>query len=519
MNKRAFVKNTAVMTMTSLLLRSLGIVFRIFISNRVGAEGMGLYQLVFSVYVLGGTFASAGLVTAVTRLVAEQLIRGNRRAARWVMRASMALCIAIGLASAVLLYAAAEPIGRLVGDMRTVPAIRVSGLALPFIGVTSCIRGYFAARRRAGPPCLAQIIEQLTRIGSILWMLRLAGAACSLADACRIIILGDALSEAVSCCLLAVIYRQDSRRLFRLPQKPEYAPARRPLLRALFSIAVPITAGRYLSTILRTAENILVPMRLTLFTGSDSVSLEQFGAVKGMALPLIFFPSALLLTISSLLVPELSDAHALGQRREVTRLVGATMHSTMLGSVLIGCLFTVFGRALGELLYKDATVGLLLQILGPLTPVMYLDSIATGMLKGLGEQVRSLWYSVADSIVRIVLILLLLPRYGLVGFLFVMLVSNLLTSLLSTHRLLAVSGTAMRWYRWVIGPTFAAALVGGGWYAVSVRFRLDTGLPTLLLGALCVCGAYGLLLPALGCLRQEDVAVFKRRKQKNGCRT
>ena len=104
MNKRAFVKNTAVMTMTSLLLRSLGIVFRIFISNRVGAEGMGLYQLVLSVYVLGGTFASAGLVTAVTRLVAEQLIRGNRRAARWVMRASMALCIAIGLASAVLLY-------------------------------------------------------------------------------------------------------------------------------------------------------------------------------------------------------------------------------------------------------------------------------------------------------------------------------------------------------------------------------------------------------------------------------
>lgn len=73
MNKRAFVKNTAVMTMTSLLLRSLGIVFRIFISNRVGAEGMGLYQLVLSVYVLGGTFASAGLVTAVTRLVAEHL--------------------------------------------------------------------------------------------------------------------------------------------------------------------------------------------------------------------------------------------------------------------------------------------------------------------------------------------------------------------------------------------------------------------------------------------------------------
>ena len=130
-----------VMTITSLLLRTRGIVFRIFISTCVGAEGMGLYQLVFSVYVLGTTFAAAGIVTAVTRMVAEQLARGTHTNVPRVMHLSMSLCVLIGVGSAALLFFGAPTIGEWVGDTRTVPALAVSGLALPFIGVSGCIKG------------------------------------------------------------------------------------------------------------------------------------------------------------------------------------------------------------------------------------------------------------------------------------------------------------------------------------------------------------------------------------------
>ncbi len=508
MNKRTFVKNTAVMTVTSLALRTLGIVFRVFISNRVGAEGMGLYQLVFSVYVLGTTFAAAGIVTAVTRMVAEQIARGTPANVPRVMRLSMGLCVIIGTASAAVLYFGAPTIGGWVGDARTVPALAVSGLALPFIGAASCVKGYFMARRRAMPPCVAQIFEQAIRIGSILWMLHAAGD-CSLADACRIIIVGDAISETAACLFLLIAYRLDRR---TIATRRAATLSHRALLRPLLGIAVPLTAGRYLSTALRTVENILVPARLTLFTRSDALSLEQFGAVKGMALPLIFFPAAFLMTVSGLLVPELSDAHALGHKRQVTRLTEQAMHITWIGSVLIGCLFTVLGRPLGNLLYGDDTVGLLLQILGPLTPVMYLDSVATGMLKGINEQVHSLWYSVADSAVRITLIWLLLPRFGITGFLFVMLVSNLLTCLLSTHRLLTQSGTKMQWLRWVLCPTLIAALVGGGWTAIGQLFSPASGWTTLLAGAAFIIVAYILLLPLFGCLRKEDLKALTNRK-------
>lgn len=497
------------MTITSLLLRTLGIVFRVFISGRVGAEGMGLYQLVFSVYVLGTTFAAAGIVTAVTRLVAEQLARGTPANVRRVMRLSMGLCILIGSISAALLYFGAPTIGNWVGDARTVPALAASGLALPFIGVAGCVKGYFMARRRAMPPCISQIFEQAIRIGSILWMLNAAGD-CSLADACRIIIIGDAISETAACLFLLIAYRQDRRRITtaRTATYPY-----RTLIKPLLGIAVPLTAGRYLSTALRTVENILVPARLTLFTHSDALSLEQFGAVKGMALPLLFFPAAFLVTVSGLLVPELSDAHALGHTRQVTHLTEQAMHITCIGSILIGCLFTVLGRPLGLLLYDDDTVGLLLQILGPLTPVMYLDSVATGMLKGINEQVHSLWYSVADSAVRITLIWLLLPHFGITGFLFVMLVSNLLTCLLSTHRLLNKSNTKMRWMRWVLCPLFIAVLVGGGWAALVHTLSPPNGWATLLAGIAFISIAYILLLPIFGCFTAEDAKALTRRKR------
>ena len=159
------------MTATSLLLRILGIVFRIFISNRVGAEGMGLYQLVFSVYILGATFATGGLTTAVTCLAAERIAQKDHSGIYNLMRISVLLCIGVGGVSALLLHIGAPLFGQWLGDVRSVPALSVSGIALPFIGVSACIKGYFAARRKAWPPCLSQLVEQTIRIGSILWML------------------------------------------------------------------------------------------------------------------------------------------------------------------------------------------------------------------------------------------------------------------------------------------------------------------------------------------------------------
>ena len=101
---------------------------------------------------------------------------------------------------------------------------------------------------------------------------------------------------------------------------------------------------------------------------------------------------------------------------------------TLVLSFLAGGLFTQFAKEIGLVLYQSEEIGFYLSILGPLMPFMYMESMVDGILKGLGEQLSSFRYTALDSVVRIALIYLLLPRFGMQGFLFVMLVSNLLTS-------------------------------------------------------------------------------------------
>ncbi|MBR5011655.1 MAG: oligosaccharide flippase family protein, partial [Clostridia bacterium] len=112
MKKVIFIKNALVLTITSLILRLLGVFFKIWLAKRIGSEGIGLYQLVFSFYVLVATFATGGISTAVTRLVADELILGSRRGVKKIMRRSFSLTIFIAAASCLAIFVFASPIAR-----------------------------------------------------------------------------------------------------------------------------------------------------------------------------------------------------------------------------------------------------------------------------------------------------------------------------------------------------------------------------------------------------------------------
>lgn len=452
MKKRLFFKNAAILSATSLFLKTVGIFFRVWLSGKLGGEGMGLYQLIFSLYVLGSTLATSGISTAVTRLVADALAENETLTVHRVLRRALALSVSVAVVSTVLFYAGAPLLGTVfVGDSRTVPAIRILSLGFPFMGVSACLKGYFLARRKTLSPSLAQIFEQLSRIGIIAALFQ-KFRGCTLKTACAVVMVGDVLSECLSCLFTAACFMNDRRTL------ASGRTSARAVTRPLLAIAVPITAGRYLSTALRTAENLLVPTALAAYTADRAVGLSQFGTLKGMALPLLFFPSSFLAAFSTLLIPEMSEALVLGQKLRVKHTVAHTLHITLTASILCGGLFFACAYPLGRLLYHTNEVGFYLRVLSPLVPVMYLESVADGILKGLNQQTRSLLYSVADSGLRIGLIVWLVPKTGMGGFLFVMLLSNFFTCSLNVRRLCVVSGARVLWGKSVLLPLVCAAV-------------------------------------------------------------
>lgn len=506
MKKRAFLKNAAILTVTSLLLKTIGIFFRVYLSNKIGAEGIGLYQLIFSVYVLGSTFASSGIHTATTRLVTDELVCGTKKSVRQVLRRAILLSLTVAAASTLLFYFGAPLIGTYwIKDTRAIPALRVLSFAFPFMGISNCIKGYFVARRRVGSSSRAQILEQLSRIAIILVLID-RFSALGLTAACLAVMIGDTISEAISCGYMVCSYYWDRRRV-TIERTGACIQSRGGVVRRLLSIAVPITAGKYLGSGLRTIENVMVPNKLTVYTGARDLSLSQFGALKGMAMPLIFFPSSFLNAFSTLLVPEMSEARALGQKRRVMRTVDHTLHITLLASILVGGLFWLLADPLADLIYSSAEVAFYLKVLAPLVPVMYLESVVDGILRGLNQQISSLKYSVADSAIRILLIFFLLPLWGMKGFLLIMVFSNFFTCGLNVHRLLKVSGTYLRWGKWVFRPLLCVA-IGVAGCSLLGKLPAVAGLPNLaviLLFGILTAGVYLLLLPLLGCISRDDI--------------
>lgn len=469
--RNEFIKNAAILTITSLILRAVGMYFRIYISSVIGAEGIGLYQMILSIYVLVSGFASSGIVVAVTRMTTDQLAVGSHFGARYVLKKCLVISVAMGLISAAAVAVFADIIGReWISDVRSIPSVRVMALSLPFMSISCCLRGYFTARRRAGVPSTAQITEQAVRIViSLVLLERLAPVG--IAYSCLAVMLADAISEGCGCLHVVLAYFSDSRKLGTKGERLTPPPH---VYKSIWGITAPITTSHYLTTLLRTIESILVPDCLTRYLISRARALELFGMLRGMAMPLILFPSTLLTAFSTLLIPELSEAQALGKTKGVQSAVRRSLGITFSLSLPIVAIFMIYPTELAVLVYDEPEVGWIMRCLAPLMPLMYVESVVAGILKGLGEQMSSLRYNIADSVIRIILTIVLVPRFGMAGFLAVMVVSNLLTSLLSIARLMKVAKIKFMWNAWLLRPlvctAIAAAAVIGTERAIDLSY-------------------------------------------------
>ena len=404
------------------------------------------------------------------------------------------------------------------GDVRAAGALRVSAFGMPWMALSAVLRGFFIARRRVEPNVLSQLVEQSVRIG-IIWYALEWGSAPDVSARCTAVLAATAVSEAVSACILLLFYRGEAVRAFGAEKARRPAdPARR-----LWEILWPVEGGRCLASALHTAENMLVPACLTvclLDAGGRSAAVAQYGSLKGMALPLLTFPFGLLGSLSVLLMPEITQAHIRGERARLDCLLDRMLRLTGCFSALAGALFWVWGEPLALLLYHSREAGFYLRVLGPAMPLMYLESMVDGAMKGMGEQKAVFRYSLWDAVLRIAGVLLLLPRWGMKGFLWVILLSSAYTCQMNTARLLHVSGLKPRLWRWLGAPALAALVSAGAGEGLRALLAgwLGSGSTPTRLAALCA-GGFGMAAVCLAVqwplgLGEEVQAILRTEKSR-----
>lgn len=403
-----FLVNGIILTFTSLILRTIGMFFNVYISNKIGSESVGIFELVMSVYFFFITFSLSGINLACTRLVSEELAYGNNKNIRLVTKKCLLFSLSFGLFSALILFIFAPFISStfLHNKVSSFPFYVIS-LSLPFVSMSSCINGYFSAIRQVKKTAFVQILEQIIKITIICFLLSLL-APESVDFAIISLVVGEAISEACSFFILYFLYKLNQRNL-KQTRNSEKCNFSRKILR----ISIPVAITSYIRSGLSTIKQLLIPLRLEKSGLSCKEALSQYGLINGMVFPLLLFPNIVITTFANLLVPEFSYYNTRSENGKMNKMLNLIFKYSFIFSFCIIGTFLCFSDSFSILFYNNIEISKYIKILCLLLVFMYLDSIIDSILKGLDKQVKVMGINILDLLTSITFIYFLLPIKGI----------------------------------------------------------------------------------------------------------
>ncbi|MCL2050139.1 MAG: polysaccharide biosynthesis protein [Lachnospiraceae bacterium] len=419
------ISGTLILTVTGLLSRFIGFFYRIFLSRMFGAEGMGIYQLTAPILALTFSVTVAGMQTAISKYVASETATKDYRSSAGHLATGFIISMALSALCTWGIYYYSDFIAlKFLLEPRTAPLLRIISFSIPMATVHSCINGYFYGVRKSTVPALAQLAEQVVRVGSVFLIYHIAmarGMTPTISFAVLGLVIGESAAMIVS--LVAIRHRFYNLSLTReqvRPEKYQYLKSSQLLL----SLAIPLSLNRVIINILQSVENIFIPNKLMAYGMDNSTALSVFGVLTGMALPLIFFPSAITNSISVLLLPIVSEADATDNSLTIRK---AIRQSIKLGAALgVFCtgFFLLFGRTLGMWFYNNSLAGSFIITLSFLCPFMYIASTLSSILHGIGKTGANFVYSIISLSVRLAFIFVAVPLWGIQGYLWGLLFSQ-----------------------------------------------------------------------------------------------
>ncbi|MDO4305569.1 MAG: polysaccharide biosynthesis protein [Eubacteriales bacterium] len=415
MSKKHFLKGTFILTCAGLLTRLIGFFYRIFLSHTIGAQGVGIYQLLMPVQGLVMAVTTTGIQTAISRLAASELALGKQKEARDTFSIGTFSAFLLSVTAAFLLYSHADFFAvQILKEPRTMPLIKLLSFSFPLSTIHTCINSFSFAQQKTGMPSFIQLLEQLVRVGVtyLLYLIFLSEAR----EITPVIALGGTLAGECAATLVSLLC------IGRNFQVQHYTPfqIRQPLrgLKKVFQMSFPLMLNRVLLTLLGSIEVVLIPQRLRMYGLNSEDALSIYGIFTGMAMPLILFPSTITNSASMMLMPSIAEFQALGHKKRIRYVTSlASRYCLLLG---IGCcaLFFFFGRTIGMILFKSPTAGNYIHILAFICPFLYLNTTLSSILNGLGKPGTCLIHNAVGISIRITFVLFAIPNFGIRGYLY-----------------------------------------------------------------------------------------------------
>ena len=421
MYKKSFAIGCAILMLSNIITRFMGFYYRILMSKTIGAEAIGLYQLIMPLYILCYSLTASGITTTISKLTAEETAKRNDQNAAVILRVSIFIALSLSLAVSFFMYFNSGYISsEFIKDSRSALPIKILSLCFPFMAVCSCIKGYFLGKQSNIFPAMAQIFEQLIRMLSLMAITG-AYSPTNISEACAAAATAVVMGEIFS-FLLTVFFLFSSHSKKTSCAGPKLGKIS--AFKKISHMALPLTSSRAASSFLSAIENILIPLRLSMYPKSTN-ALSQYGNLTGLIMPLVHFPSSLLSAVSVSMIPAISKQRTVKNQISAQNTINKSICFTAAVSCGSSLFFYVFSNEICSIIYSLPELGTMLKMLSALCPIMYMHITLNGILNSLGKHFYLFINGIISSFVNIGFIYFFMPKVGVDAFLYGALFSSL----------------------------------------------------------------------------------------------
>lgn len=415
MKKSAFLRGAGVLALGTLFAKIIGAFYRIPLTNVLGAEGMGLYQLVFPVYSLILMTSSGALPTAISIMVSSARARGEEAKTKRLLSSAMTFMALVGFLGMLAVAALSYPLGLLQRNTEITFGYLVIAPAVFLVSGISVLRGWYQGHRNMAPTAVSNLVEAIGKLSvglALAYVLKNYGRLWGVVGA----LIGVTVSEALTLAVMYLRFKREGGKLtfVRLKDaKEDY--------KELWKLALPITLGSVILPVTQFADSIIVVNLLSKFGNTVAVATADYGLFAGPVSTLINLPVVVGLSLSAALVPHMA------QSKEERRInVIRTKSETALKlAIVIGVPFAILFLALAEgiirFLYpaldgREIGIAANLLRIGSVSVVaLLLQQIVASLMQGLGDSVRPTKHLAFAAAVKIGLDVVLLPFLGIYG--------------------------------------------------------------------------------------------------------
>ena len=372
MKKNLFIKSTLILILSGFLTKILGFIIKVIYTRIIGEYGISLYSIAVPTYSLLLTIATLAIPISISKLVSENKGRSIR-----ILTSAAFLIISINLVLVFVIFLTKDFLAiNLLKEPKASPIIMAFALTLPFVSISSVLKGYFAGKQNMVPHATSNIIEQIVRLIIILVVLPILKRKSDM-----LAILGLILLTIISEISSIIVF------LFFLPKKINFntkiLPSKK-ITKDILDISIPTVSGRIIGNIGYFFEPIILT-NLLLFSGyNNSYILSEYGAYNAYSLALLTMPSFFIGAIATSLLPEISKFNGNNNLKMVKRRI----HQSIIFSLIIGIFFSllifIFRDKLLFSLYNTTKGSDYIKVLAPFFVLFYLEGVLTSSLQALG---------------------------------------------------------------------------------------------------------------------------------------